>query len=162
MLELILGTRNGGKSPLALRRAIGDYKYYKKSVAYFSDNRTLEEYHEICEFNDLDFIATANVAYHPFSMFLAQGAKSWSIILDTLLDMSAENCRPQTVVIDCSFVTDGFKSVHKLEKVFPDILFVVTMNSDTFYNVMRNTNNLWNGCCPNERSDFHKCREDES
>lgn len=162
MVELILGSRNEGKSPLALRRAIGEYKHYKKSVAYFSDNRTLEEYHEICEFNDLGYLALTNHAYHPFSMFLAQGAKSWDTILDTLIDMSSEGCRPDTVVIDCSFVAQGFKSIHKLEKIFPDILFIATMNSDTMYNVLKKTHSIWEGYKQEPRSDFHTCKEDEN
>ena len=58
MIELICGERNEGKTRLALNRALNDYKHNNKTVLYVSDTGTLEDFHNVLEWYEIDFLQT--------------------------------------------------------------------------------------------------------
>lgn len=130
MFEMILGSGRQGKSMLAFDRAVTECKNRNRRLICFSRKETIDWIIPKLDLHFLECRLSTQVYQQFNTMEITENSFKaiGNIIFSTLGHMTKVCSWPEVVVIDLNWPLESFKYISGLEELYPDVLFIVTMD----------------------------------
>lgn len=130
MIEMILGSGRQGKSMLAFDRAVTECKNRNRRLICFSRKETIDWIIPKLDLHFLECRLSTQVYQQFNTMEITENSFKaiGNIIFSTLGHMTKVYSWPEVVVIDLNWPIESFKYISSLEELYPDVLFIITMD----------------------------------